>query len=227
LASESPAPAPRQTMPKQVSDTLTFLLNPRLRIGRLRFLARLFLTLICLLASLAVTAALLFGHWLTFSLVALSGLVVFFFLVMVFATQRLHDMGLDGRISWLVWIPALNLLLLLLLSLYPGNRKANRFGPKPPKNRFWHWLAGLVMPVVMTALMGSSTYVVVSQLYTAYSEQVRLGAGEAPLPEPAAVVESETSAESSAALPDHEPYSSEPSISPADSASDAIYHDDE
>jgi uncharacterized membrane protein YhaH (DUF805 family) len=45
--------------------------------------------------------------------------------------KRLHDLNWAGAWFWLIFIPGLNLILILLLHFKRGTRGANRFGPDP------------------------------------------------------------------------------------------------
>lgn len=173
-----PSLATLTRLPAQVSDTLAFLLLPGLRIGRLRYLARLCLVGLCLIAATAVASVWLWGQWQAFALLMVPVLIGFVVVIWLFSIQRLHDIGWSGWVTLLLLLPGANLLLIVLLALWPGVAGVNRYGPRPPPNRFWHWLAGLLAPLLMAAMMGSSAYVVGSQLYTVYKEQLRLGAGE-------------------------------------------------
>ncbi|MBE8718457.1 DUF805 domain-containing protein [Cellvibrio polysaccharolyticus] len=179
MSKDTDKPAsPVSRLPAQVSDTLSFLLTPGLRIGRLRYLARLCLITLCLLGVVAVAAVLFFGQWQTFAVLVVPAFIVFSVMLYLFTLQRLHDCNGSTWLALLLLVPGVNLIFLLIICLYPGSRSENHYGICPPPNRFWHWLAGLVAPLIMIGLMGSAIYVVGGQLYTVYAEQVRLGSAE-------------------------------------------------
>lgn len=179
MVTDTRTPAsPVSRSPVPVSDTLSFLLTPGLRIGRLRYLARLLLVSLCFLGVSVGATILLFGDWVSLALIILAVASVFVSLVYLFTIQRLHDCGCTGWVALLLLIPGVNVLLLLTVCVYPGDRADNRYGSRPPSNRLWHWWAGLVAPIIMVALLGSAFYVVGGQLYTVYAEQVRLGQDE-------------------------------------------------
>lgn len=179
MSKDTDKPAsPVSRLPAQVSDTLSFLLTPGLRIGRLRYLARLCLITLCLLGVVATAAILFFGQWQTFALLVVPAFIVFSVMLYLFTLQRLHDCNGSTWLALLLLVPGVNLLFLLVICFYPGNRTENHYGARPPPNRFWHWLAGLVAPLIMIGLMGSAIYVVGGQLYAVYAEQVRLGSSD-------------------------------------------------
>ncbi|PVB59388.1 DUF805 domain-containing protein [Labrenzia sp. 011] len=49
--------------------------------------------------------------------------------------KRLQDIGQSGFLALLIFVPVLNLLMVLVLGFIPGQAEANRHGPLP--NSYW------------------------------------------------------------------------------------------
>ena len=43
--------------------------------------------------------------------------------------RRLHDVGKSGNYAWFILLPFANLVLLLILIVWPGERGTNEYGP--------------------------------------------------------------------------------------------------
>lgn len=59
--------------------------------------------------------------------------------------RRLHDLGLSGWLAALVVLPGVNLLVVALLALWPGQPGTNRHGPPAPGNGLLVWLGYLLL----------------------------------------------------------------------------------
>lgn len=113
-------------------------LSPRGRFGRITWLYWSFAFLLLLnvassMISLALTSLLAEASQATLQYVdlALGSLFLICLLILqaIAAIRRLHDIGLSGATVMVLFVPVLNLLLLLGLALVRGNPDANRFGP--------------------------------------------------------------------------------------------------
>ena len=82
-----------------------------------------------------------------------------FLILISSAIRRLHDIGLTGWLSPIIIIPLLNILFALALTLWPGSKKPNRYGPTPPQNKKWMLPVAmllLVIPVLMVYILFDS-----------------------------------------------------------------------
>jgi multidrug efflux pump subunit AcrB/uncharacterized membrane protein YhaH (DUF805 family) len=73
------------------------------------------------------------------SLIAMSTSVA---LLLGAQIRRLHDLGYDGFVSMLLFVPALNVLYLLWLLFAPGNASQNRYGPADDSRNTFAKIAG-------------------------------------------------------------------------------------
>jgi len=116
---------------------------PRGRMGRLRFLAYgvgLYLGLILITLVLgAVAAATRAGPT-----IAIVGIALYLFGILVLLVQRSHDMNLSGWWSLAALIPLVGLLWVFV----PGSRGDNRWGAPPPPNGLAVKIVGLFFPVL-------------------------------------------------------------------------------
>jgi uncharacterized membrane protein YhaH (DUF805 family) len=95
-------------------------------------------------------------------------MIVFSFIVTI---QRLHDMNYSGWLSILLLIPLASFILWIMLIAIPSTPGRNRFGLQPPPNKTWHWIAGLVMPIVtVVATVGLLAAIAIPQ-YQRYVEK--------------------------------------------------------
>jgi uncharacterized membrane protein YhaH (DUF805 family) len=71
-------------------------------------------------------------------------IIVILFLVTLFSlySRRAHDIGYPGGTALSVFVPGLNLLFLILLSILPGEKKINKYGSRS-KGGFLEVLLGL------------------------------------------------------------------------------------
>lgn len=124
------------------------------RIGRLRYLAFLFLISIVyyginllFLGGMAAGGggALMVGSMIIFAGVAIAVLVISMFL----AIQRLHDINKSGWWILLFIVPLLNLILMMGLWFVSGTDGENDYGLQPPPNPLWVKILGFMFPLLM------------------------------------------------------------------------------
>lgn len=58
-------------------------------------------------------------------------LIVALWSELALAVKRLHDRGLSGWIAALLFVPVLNLVVFLVIGLFPGDKGPNAYGPAP------------------------------------------------------------------------------------------------
>lgn len=63
-----------------------------------------------------------------YSLMFLSSMGCSIVSAMMLSIKRLHDMGMPGLIALLILVPALSVVMLLVLCLWPSARNANTYG---------------------------------------------------------------------------------------------------
>lgn len=149
-APDSPSVAPSNP-PADFYEPGLFALTGR--IGRLRYLA--YSTgggylLLVLLWSVSGAVFALGARYLAAGLFGLAG-VAFAVYMFRLVVRRLHDLDYSGWFSLLLFVPAVNLILWLMLLLMPGAARANRFGPAPTANSASVVVVALIIPVLMGA----------------------------------------------------------------------------
>ncbi len=133
--------------------------SPSCRIGRLRYFAHYSLfTLGCyaLMALLGVLAALL-GEAAA-AIVAVAGVIMGIGAIVIgfiMVAQRLHDLNRSGWFMLLFLIPLINIVVMLYVFFWPGTAGQNDYGARPPANKLWHWIVGLILPIAMTGIIAS------------------------------------------------------------------------
>ncbi len=137
------------------------------RIGRLRYLAysvvfNLIVTIVTLILAFVGTSELMIN---TTSLI-----VSIPFLMFIYPTRRLNDLGKSGWITLYVYIVcivfvalgfvsvdptimvAIALIIYFIFYLYlifaKGNPEENKYGNPPRPNQWYHWVLALVIPVL-------------------------------------------------------------------------------
>ncbi|GEO83610.1 MULTISPECIES: DUF805 domain-containing protein [Alphaproteobacteria] len=66
-----------------------------------------------------------------FSLLFFAGLAASSASTIMLSIKRLHDMGLPGLLVFVLFIPAVSLVMLFVLCLWPSQSGANSYGPAP------------------------------------------------------------------------------------------------
>jgi len=160
---------------KDVGDIQFF--SPSSRIGRLRYFAHsalvtlafyvAILALVMTVGVFSVEGAEGFGV----ALMVVLGLVYIPFVAMfwILMIQRLHDLDKSGWVSLLMLVPLLNALVAIYLMGWSGTKGANRFGKRPPPNKIWHWLLGMLMPLAIIGILAA----VAIPAYQDYVERAR------------------------------------------------------
>ena len=67
--------------------------------------------------------------------------------------RRLHDMSRSGLWLFTGLIPAVNMILLLALVIWPGHKGENQFGAPARRDGFMTWLAFFVVVLVPIGLI--------------------------------------------------------------------------
>lgn len=71
-----------------------------------------------------------------------------------FSVQRLHDMGMTGWLVLLSFAPFVGWLVWVWLSVWPGTKDANQYGPPNPPNSLAHKAIVLGLVLLLVLLMG-------------------------------------------------------------------------
>ena len=66
-----------------------------------------------------------------FSLLFFAGFAASFASTIMLSIKRLHDMGLSGLLVLVLFIPAVSLVMLFVLCLWPSRPGVNAYGPAP------------------------------------------------------------------------------------------------
>jgi uncharacterized membrane protein YhaH (DUF805 family) len=134
------------------------------RIGRLRYLAW---TMVLMLACLPLFG--IAGGFMAVSemlgglLMVVAGIAAAVVGVM-FAVQRLHDIGWSGWLVLISVVPIVGGVFSLLMFIIPGSTEANRFGPPPPPNSTavkvlaGLWLGAIVLGIVAAIALPSMAF---------------------------------------------------------------------
>ncbi|MBZ2187762.1 DUF805 domain-containing protein [Alcanivorax sp. JB21] len=148
------------------------------RIGRLRYLAYCFAIALLGYAVMMLGTLLsltLFGEdagmviTITLAVVLYIALIVYTFGYMV---RRLHDLNHSGWFCLLTLVPIVNLILVLYLLFARGQPASNRFGPRPAANTTGVVILAVMMPVLLTAIIGILAAIAIPQ-YAEYVERAQ------------------------------------------------------
>lgn len=130
------------------------------RIGRLRYLSYLAILSFSIGAA-GLLLVFLFGmEKSSYSVAETVVLIIPFLLIfgvsVCIIIQRLHDMNFSGWFALLFFVPLLNMIVGLVLSVVPGTPTRNDFGsPPPPNTLLVKMSAGLfVMLIILGELFG-------------------------------------------------------------------------
>lgn len=77
--------------------------------------------------------------------VGLMMYVGMFYVLFSNSIRRLHDLDYSGWFSLFLLVPVINIILALILLLWPGSRDRNRFGAPPPQNKIWMLPVALIL----------------------------------------------------------------------------------
>ena len=179
--------APRADLSTAPEDDDTY--QPKIwalsgRLGRIRYLAYMNISMIILLFLIGILAAVLlpifakndadgFG-------VAVMGLLYVPILAVSFilAKRRLNDLNHSGWWGLLMIIPFLNILIGLYLVFGPGTAGTNRFGKQPNKNPTWLFLV-IFVPIIIGILAA-----IALPAYQQYTEKARAAGARIEVPMP-------------------------------------------
>ena len=151
-ADDDPYKAPQTPLDTEPDAYLPRIFTLRGRIGRARFMAYTWwVTMVIMVTSVPLLAVL--GGSLAdvnnpfmMSYAFLLGVLVYVPLL-VMVKRRLNVLDLSGWLAAVIFMPFLNVLLMLYIACWPGDPGANRFGPPPQANSVWVILFGVVLPL--------------------------------------------------------------------------------
>lgn len=134
------------------------------RIGRLRYLAYGFLSMLISLPIFAIVAAVgvpasteegpgaLGGIALALMVVVYIALIVYSFII---AKRRFNDINQTGWLSLLMLVPLVNFIVALILIFMPGTKTGNKYGQPPAANNIWVYLGSLIFPIFMIGVLAA------------------------------------------------------------------------
>ena len=129
------------------------------RIGRLRYMAYLFIVSILNMLPVTIVMGVLGAAGILAdnpdAIVAISTLMYLPLLVFSFvlAKRRFNDVNRSGWFSLLLWIPLVNLIVSLYLLFARGDEGGNDFGAAPSANTLMVKIFGLVVPLLCIVTM--------------------------------------------------------------------------
>jgi len=125
------------------------------RIGRLRFVAWIFVLMLAVAVPVAIITA-IFGEDSALGdvLVLILGLGTFYF-GMCMQGKRLHDMNYSAWFLLILFIPIIGTILSIVTLFWPGNEGENDYGPPAPPNSSWvKFLSGLFIAAIVISILG-------------------------------------------------------------------------
>lgn len=135
------------------------------RIGRIRYLAYNAAAYFCIFIPFNLLLGIFVGiaargqSDLNLDWVPLIGVVPAAIIFSIFSTlqliKRCHDLGLTGWFSLVSLLPVINVIFFLVVIFKAGQKDSNEYGPPPPSNRWFHWVLGLVFPIVVVGLLAA------------------------------------------------------------------------
>jgi uncharacterized membrane protein YhaH (DUF805 family) len=157
----SPAATPYATPKAEVTETLAEFGELKAfstdgRIGRLRYLAwTMVLMLACLPVFGIASGFMAVSEMLGGLLMVVAGIAAVVVGVM-FAVQRLHDIGWSGWLVLISVVPIVGGVFYLLIFIIPGSTEASRFGsPPPPNSTAVKVLAGLWLGAIVPGIVAA------------------------------------------------------------------------
>lgn len=145
MDSRNPYTAPRAEVADGVSPFgKVRVFSVRGRIGRARYIA--YTIGLSLLIALTMGLVIGFARLPTETGAHLPVLIAGYGLILLIhallSIQRAHDFDASGWLAIIAFVPVLNLLFWFI----PGNREANRFGPRPPPNGLGATVLACILP---------------------------------------------------------------------------------
>lgn len=154
------------------------------RLGRIRYLAYLNITMIMLMLPIGILAAILIpslarngdgsGTAIIFALY-----IPMFAVSIIYAKRRLNDLDHSGWWSILMFIPLVNFLIGLYLVFGPGSEGSNRFGKRPNKNPTWLFLV-IILPFMLIGILAA----IAIPSYQQYTARAKAAAARIEVPMP-------------------------------------------
>ncbi len=83
-----------------------------------------------------------------------AAVLALMYLGLRFSVQRLHDMGLTGWLVLLSFAPFVGGFVWIWLSVWPGSKEANQYGPPNPPNSLTHKVIVLGLVLLLALLLG-------------------------------------------------------------------------
>ena len=124
------------------------------RIGRVRYLAYLFGLGLLFIVALALGALTVRDNSYAMLVVKAVQIVGTLAIAGILARRRLHDLGQRGWLAIGVFVPVVNFFVGLWLVFWPGDKAANRYGPRPgPNTRGLVFLAALLPAAVIAGVL--------------------------------------------------------------------------
>ncbi|MBV8634010.1 MAG: DUF805 domain-containing protein [Burkholderiaceae bacterium] len=171
MSADSPQPFPYAPPTASLEDVAQDSYEPKLfaldgRIGRVRFLAysslamllAFCLSLVCVMITNTQSSG--FDKWTVFDLINVVPYIATATVPLIYARRRLHDIGVSGWRSLLLFVPILGIGVFFYIACKHGAAGSNIYGPPPHKNRIVTVVYAILLPppalwcLIMTILNG-------------------------------------------------------------------------
>lgn len=121
---------------------------------------------------LAVGAGLAVAISGVFWVVVVAGYLAMIVVSVIFLIQRLHDLNHSGWMCLLMFIPLVNFFFMLYVIFARGTQGSNNYGLRPPPNKTWHWIFGLIGPILGAVVMVGILAAIALPAYQDYTERM-------------------------------------------------------
>lgn len=154
---------PYQAPIADISNNNTETYQPKIfttkgRIGRLRYLAYLFISYL-LMIPIIMIATILDSILDTDGSIMIAGAVIsyipLFVFAFIFAKRRFNDLNKSGWFALLFFVPIINMFIGLWLIFGPGSKNNNNFGAAPTPNPIGIKLMALVFPLIFFGILAA------------------------------------------------------------------------